>query len=272
VPKCHATDCTYHTLEPTIFYYIVNLSVDPPNIKNFFVLHRGCDISQKFEITLSSAIDSAERSGVIFGHAKAPIDPATMFNFLQRYYGEPKKWAAFRAYQGINLASNAKPVVIKSGTAPNAQTLTASLNVLAGLSIFNPTLLPNSNRGFIDVSIGTHPPIVTYCYMSFKVYTVPESAVRGMLRYGQDFVKVLAKLAELTTKKSWIKNNNGKEWSIPAISVFLFSECSQVENARLSRLLGLLNQPGGRVNILSVRVPLVTSNRKQLKAFVKLVI
>ena len=272
MPKCHATDCTNHTLEPTVFYYIVNLSVDPPNIKNIFVLHRGCDISKKFETTLSSAIDSEEKSGVIFGHAKATIDPATMFNFLQRYYGEPKTWAAFRAYQGINLASNAKPVVIRSGTAPNAQTLTASLNVLAGLSIFNPALFPNSNRGFIDVSIGTHPPIIAYCYMSFKVYTVPESAAKGMLWYGQDFVKVLAQLAELTSKKSWIKNNSGKDWSIRSISDFLFKECSQVENARLSRLLGLLSQPGGRVNILGVRVSLATSNRKQLETFVRLVI
>ncbi|MBV5328406.1 MAG: hypothetical protein JZU65_12365 [Chlorobium sp.] len=272
MPKCHATDCTHLTLEPTIFYYIVNLSVDPPNIKNIFVLHRGCDVSKKFETTLSSAISTAENSGVIFGHAKATIDPATMLNFLQRYYGEPKTWAAFRASQNISLASSAKPVGIKSGPVPNAQTLTASLNVLAGLSVFNPALFPNSNRGFIDVSIGTHPPIVTYCYVSFKVYTVPESAAKGMLWYGQDFVKVLAQLAELTRKKSWIKNNGGKDWSIRSISDFLFTECSQVDNARLMRLLGLLSQPRSRVNILGVRVSRAASNKKQLETFVRLVI
>lgn len=272
MPKCHAIDCNSPSDVPTIFQYIVDLSANPANIKNVFMLHRGCDISKKFELYLSSVIDPAEKSGIVFGHAKISIDPGTMFSFLQKYYGDPKAWAAYRSYQSINMESCALPTAVNSAPVPNSRILTTSLATLADLSVFNPALLPNSNKGFVDVSIGTHPPIIAYCYLNFDVYTIPESAAIGMIRFGQSFVKVLAKLATLTTNIRWVKNNGGKEWPIQAISDFLFTACNKVDSPRLERLLGLMNQSGGRVSILGVRVSLSSRNRKQLETFLQLLI
>jgi hypothetical protein len=245
-------------------------------------------------LTLSRIVDPVEKSGTILGFAKVEIDPDTMITFLEQYYGQQKTWAAYHTHEMKSIAFSEKQAatIIAPSKLPNEQIMTTTLTYLAASSPFNPALLPNSNNGFVNVSIGTHPPIVSgvnqnnlqsrpYCQLSLKVDTIPESTARGMLGFGQDFVKVVAKLATLTVKKSWIKNNGGKSWPIRAISDSLLTECQNKKTAittgaagvvNLTLLLRQLNTIRNRITINNKRISLSTFNETQLRAYISAVI
>lgn len=160
---------------------------------------------------------------------------------------------------------------------PDALKLKNSYVKLSALQAdkYNPALLPCNIHGYVKVVIGSHPPIIgaqeassgqiqnyvnqvmgsnlpiigaathplppesrPYANLSYMEYEVPERTARGMLRYGQYFIKALATLSTLTNTPHMVMGDTN--WHPEKIGNFLYF---------------VLTRPGTD----SLRLPLITT-------------
>ena len=263
--------CSQPILEPTpLFLYILDFSQSHPQslpvVHDIFWCHNACRAQHDLLQDLSASLS---RVTGVEGFAEVRVEPRAMLDFLETYYGKASGWSkpaqaerkrilkllADRKRHPAKYAALAALMRIPSAVVPannrqptiQIQALVTAVSTLAGAAQWNPALLPSGTPGYVRVDLGTHPPILSgtgpvsrpFAQLQYPVSVeIPERMVRGLLKYGHNFLKVISVLSSITTTRPRIDSN--AEWGPEAISNFLCFVLSRkgADPAKLPQLLG----------------------------------
>ena len=265
------------------FLYFLDHSQKPPQVHYILVCHSSnVACRPNLHLALSSVFQTAMSTSITLGFAETVIDLKVILDFLEKYYGKPSGWTSKAANANAVLRKHrlgqlpSKSQTLPPATQPSSQALLQTLNTLATIppGDFNPALLPINIPGYVEVKIGNHQPQTytpqtVFTTMTYVGYEIPESTAHGMIRYSQEFIKVLAALSNLTNSNiTWSKNNPNSSWLPEQISDFLHATLQTKNNANLSVLLKRLGNNRNRITFAGKRGPITKLNVANLQAYI----
>jgi hypothetical protein len=266
------------------FLYFLDSSQKPPRVHDILICHSSNDECRpNLHLALSAIFQGAMNNAITLGFAETVIDLKVILDFMEKFYGKPSGWSSKAADANEVLRKHrlaqlpCKPQTPSPlAPSPNPQALLQSLNTLATISPddFNPALLPVNIPGYVKAIIGRHQPQsytpqTVFTTLSYDEYEIPESAVHGMIQYGQEFIKVLSALSTLTNSNvTWSKNNPNSSWLPEQISNFLYITLQTKNSSNLSILLKRLSNNRNRVTFAGKRGPITKQNVANLQSYI----
>ena len=275
------------------FLYFVNHSQQPPQIHKLLICHsKNLLCRPNISLVLSGIFQAAMNQGINLGFAECVTDLKDILDFLEEYYGPLSTWDEQAAKENGVLrnhrlavrafANNSPTIQVQTPKfkQPTQQQLLFEIENLAKLSPvkFNPALLPTGNVNYVEVNIGEHQPQqykpnkFVYTDLTYCKHVIPASVATGMIRYGQDFLRLVAAVATLVSGNAWRKNHPNSRWTIGQISDFLLNTLNSnpaVASNKIATITKRVNNKKSRATIKSKRTPLTQLTVAELKQFLQ---